>query len=246
MNSVYKMLVVRTKLFVREFEGFFFTIIFPVIMLLIFGSIYGNKVSGYYDGFGFVDVSVPAYIGMIIAITGLMSIPISIASDKERGILKRFKATPSGSAKLIVSWIVFYYLITTVGTMGLIICGKVFYGLRFDGNIFVVFGFYTLSTISFLLIGFLLASFMRSSRSSNAIGMSLLFPMMFFSGAVIPMQSLPANIREISRFLPLTYVVDLMQKSWFGASASAYGTDILVLVMISVLSMVFVKFALKW
>ncbi len=246
MNSVYIMVVIRTKLFVREFEGFFFTIVFPVIMLLIFGSIYGNKVSDYFNGFGFIDVSVPAYIGMIIAITGLMSVPISIASDKERGVLKRLRATVKSPLGIMLSWIVFYYLITTIGTIGLIFFGKIIYGLRFTGNILVIFLLYTLSTFSFLSIGFLLASFMRSSRSANAIGMSLLFPMMFFSGAIIPMQSLPTTIKNISAYLPLTYVVDIMQKGWFGASVSAYRTDIIVLTAISLVSIIIVKFRFNW
>ncbi|NIA23615.1 MAG: ABC transporter permease [Proteobacteria bacterium] len=246
MKTVSKMVVINTKLFVREFEGFFFTMIFPIIMLLIFGSIYGNKASDYFGGFGFVDVSVPAYIGIIIAITGLMSIPISIASDRERGILRRYRTLPGGATKVMISWVLFYYLVTTVGTAGLIVTGKLLYGLRFTGNALLVFFLYSLSTIAFLSIGFLLASFMRSARSANAIGMSLLFPMMFFSGAIIPMQNLPLSIKQISVYLPLTYVVDIMQKGWFGGSMSQYGTDLLVLSGIIVVSFLIVRFKFRW
>jgi len=246
MKAVCKMVFIKTKLFVREIEGFFFTIFFPIIMLLIFGSIYGNKPSDYFGGFGFVDVSVPAYIGMIIAITGLMSIPISIASDRERGILKRFRILPGGSMIAMVSWIIFYYLITTIGTAGLIITGKLLYGLRFTGNTLIIFLLYSLSTVAFLSIGFLLASLMRSARSANAIGMSLLFPMMFFSGAIIPMRSLPASIKHISVYLPLTYVVDIMQKGWFGGALHSYRIDLFVLSGIVVFSFLIAKLTFRW
>ena len=63
------------RLFTRDFFSFFFTLVFPVLMLLLFGGIFGN--TPIYDGsdIRMMDVSVPAYAVMVMGVTGLMSLP---------------------------------------------------------------------------------------------------------------------------------------------------------------------------
>lgn len=65
------------KLFLRDFFSFFFALVFPVLMLLLFGGIYGN--APVYEGTdtGMMDISVPAYAVMVTGVTGLMSLPLS-------------------------------------------------------------------------------------------------------------------------------------------------------------------------
>ena len=69
-------IICRTEflLFIRDFFGFFFTLIFPLLMLLLFGGIYGN--APIYQGAqtGWMDLSVPAYSVMIMGVTGLLSL----------------------------------------------------------------------------------------------------------------------------------------------------------------------------
>ena len=85
---------VEFVVFNPDFFGFFFTLVFPTMMLVLFGSIYGNN--PIYPGaeVGMIDVSVPAYCVMVIGVTGLMSLPLTLAEYKEKKIYKRFDATP--------------------------------------------------------------------------------------------------------------------------------------------------------
>ncbi len=55
----------------------FFTLAFPLMMLFLFGSIYGNTPSPFFGGYGSVDISVPAYSAMIIATSGLIGLTIA-------------------------------------------------------------------------------------------------------------------------------------------------------------------------
>ena len=93
MRGFRKLALVELKLFLREPEAFFFTLIFPLILLFVFGGIFGNQsseVSAYLFGTrGAVDASVPAYMAIIIGVTGLMMIPYLIATYREKGILRR-------------------------------------------------------------------------------------------------------------------------------------------------------------
>jgi len=75
-----------------------FTLALPLMILILLGSIFGNEPSPMYGGYGSVDVSVPAYGAMIIAISAFISLPITPANCRERGILRRLRATPVGPA----------------------------------------------------------------------------------------------------------------------------------------------------
>jgi ABC-2 type transport system permease protein len=84
MRAFTKYTWTEIKLFLREPIGAFFTLLFPLMMLFLFGTIYGNEPSPYFNGYGTVDVSVPAYTSMIIGTTGIMGLTITMSAYRER------------------------------------------------------------------------------------------------------------------------------------------------------------------
>src|SRR5258708_2950979 len=94
MLGLVKLFKVDLKLYLREPSGAFFTLVFPLMMLFLFGGLNGNKPRNDLHGFGIVDIMLPGYIGMIIATTGLPALVITMAAARERGILRRMRATP--------------------------------------------------------------------------------------------------------------------------------------------------------
>ncbi|GFP24715.1 ABC-2 type transport system permease protein [Candidatus Hakubella thermalkaliphila] len=154
-------------------------------------------------------------MGIIIAITGLMGIPISVATDREKGVLRRLRATPIRPQIILVGWVVVYFAVTLVGALLLVAVGKIVYNLRFDGNALHVFLAFTLGALSFFALGFVIASLAPTGRTANIVGMVLFFPMMFFSGATFPWKMLPEGVQMVGHVLPLTYVVQLLQGLWF-------------------------------
>ena len=94
MRALSKYTWTEIKLFFREPVGAFFTLVFPLMMLFLFGTIYGNDPSPYLNGYGSVDVSVPAYTAMIIGTTGIMGLSITMSTYREKGILRRLQVTP--------------------------------------------------------------------------------------------------------------------------------------------------------
>ena len=84
--------VFRTKciLMTREYIALFFSIIFCPMMLVIFGSVYGNDPVPLLDGQGTIDVMIPSLSGMILAGSGLISLPVAVSASRERGELRRY------------------------------------------------------------------------------------------------------------------------------------------------------------
>ena len=77
---------------------------------------------------------------------------------------------------------------------------------------------FLLGSTSFLAVGFLLASVLPNANTATAVGMALLYPMLFLSGAGLPREILPDTLVKVGNFLPLTHVVELMKDVWYDNS----------------------------
>jgi ABC-2 type transport system permease protein len=246
MKSLLKMTWMEIKLFLREPIGAFFTLVFPLMMLFLFGSIYGNDPSPYFNGRGTIDISIPAYTAMIIATSGLMSITITMAAYRENGILRRLRTTPVSPFVILAAQVIVVFSMTLLGMFLLIIAGKLVYHVKFEGNALSVFGGFVLSSLSFFGLGFILAGVMPNARTAQIVGMVILYPMLFLSGAGFPRELLPEAIKRISAFLPLTYVVNLLRGLWVGESWGMHMLDVGVLVGILILGVIISAKTFRW
>lgn len=229
MKSLLRLTVVQLKLYLREPMAVFFTLAYAPMILILFGFIYGNEPSPFFGNRGFVDIAIPSYIGLIIVSVGLMSVPIATAEDREKGILRRFFSTPASPGVYIFSNVFVYYLMSLAGVILLFIAGKFIYNARFDGNIFSVLAGFTICALSFFSFGYLIASLSPTARTAQVTGMIIAFPLMFLSGAAIPMEVLPEKIINVSKYLPLYHVVTFMRGLWAGNSWGEHVVEMLVL-----------------
>jgi len=246
MKSLWKMTWVEAKLFLREPVGAFFTLVFPLMMLFLFGSIYGNEPSKYFNGYGTIDISVPAYTAMIIATTGLMGLIITITTYREKGVLRRLRTTPLSPLVVLAAQVIVLFLMTLFGMILLVIAGKLVYNMRFEGNILSVLAGFVLSSLSFFAFGFILAGLMPTARTAQVVGMMILYPMLFLSGAGFPRELLPETIKKISTFLPLTYVVNLLRGLWIGEAWSQHITEVIVLSAMLVIGVLISAKTFRW
>ena len=246
MKSLLKMTWMETKLFLREPVGAFFTLAFPLMMLFLFGSIYGNKPVLEFGGQGTIDVSIPAYTAMIIATSGLMSVTITMAAYREKGVLRRLRTTPVSPLVVLGAQVIVTFAMTSLGMLLLILAGKLVYHVRFEGNALSVLAGFVLGSLSFFGLGFILAGLMPNARTAQIVGMVLLYPMLFLSGAGFPREFLPEAIKKVSTFLPLTYVVNLLRGLWVGEAWSQHTTDVIVLAAMLVVGVLVSVKTFRW
>ncbi len=234
------------KLFLREPVGAFFTLGFPLMMLFLFGAIYGNDPSPMFNGYGTVDISIPAYTAMIISTTGLMGINITMSAYREKGILRRLRITPLRPLVILAGQVVVVFLMTVAGMLLLIVAGTLIYNLRFDGNVLDVILAFILSCLSFFSLGFVLASVMPNARTAQVVGMAIFYPMLFLSGAGMPLEIMTEGIRNFSKFLPLTHVVTLLRGLWTGESWSLHITEVWVLLGVMLAGVLISSRTFRW
>ena len=216
MRGVWKLTWIEIKLFLREPMAAFFTLAFPMLLLLLFGAIFGNEPTPFFGGVGYVDTSVPAFAAMIVATTGLISLTILLASYREQGILRRLRATPLRPQAILMAQVTVMLLMTILGMVLLILVGVAVYGLRFSGNAVSVAAGFLFSSLSFFALGFVLGGAMPTARTAQIVAMALFYTMLFLSGAAIPWEVLPKTVQNYAQVLPLTHVVGLLRGLWVG------------------------------
>ena len=235
MKSLLKMTWMEAKLFLREPVSAFFTLIFPLLMLFIFGSIYGNTPPpGSDNSQGAIGSLIPTFTAMIIGMAGLMPVTITMATYRENGILRRLGTTPVSPLVVMGAQVIVVFTMTALGMFLLIAAGKLVYHVQVDGNAFSILGGFVLSCLSFFGIGFILAGTMPTARTAQIVAMVLLYPMLILSGAGWPRELMPATVAKLSAFLPLTYVVNLLRGLWIGEAWGQHTTDVIILLVMLV------------
>jgi len=194
VRGLKKLIMVQVKLYLRKPAATFFTIVFAPMLLLLFVAICGNKPNPFFGSRGMVDVSVPSYIALIIISVGFMGIPIATASNRETGVLRRFRTTSLRPSAYIMANIASYYVMTTVGVISLVAVGKIIYRMKFQGDVFSVWAGFTLGAFAFFALGYLIAGAAPTAHVAQALGMIAVFPMMFLSGSAIPLEVLPQSV----------------------------------------------------
>jgi ABC-2 type transport system permease protein len=246
MKALLKLFWVEFKLYMRQPQAAFFALIFPLLLLIMFGSIYGNKPTPFFGGHGMVDVSTPAYIAIIMGSTGFMSISIVVSVYRERGILRRFRATPLRPTAIIGAQVAVNFVMTLAGALILVAGARFIYHMQFKGAVGAVFLGFTLSTLSFFAVGFVVASVSRTSRTAQILAMVLYFPNIFLSGATVPKEIFPPAMRSISKAFPMTHVVNLLQGLWFGNPWSKHVVEVAVLAGLLIVGAVVSAKAFRW
>ena len=228
MGAFAKMTWIELKLFVREPLALIFAFAFPLVVLVVLIASFPNTSGA--EGFGGLrpsDYYLASYIGVVIGTIGLVSLPVHVASYRERGILRRFQASSVPAWSVMGAQVVVGIVMAAVGGVVLVAAGTSIYGAATPVAIGRALGMFMLSTLAFLAIGFLLGSVTRTARGAQALGMILFFPMWLLSGAGPPPEILGKGMSRIMDVLPLTHVVRGIQDPWVGAASRAI--DVLVL-----------------
>lgn len=241
-----KLTVLEGKLFLRNYINVFFLLLFPSLILLLFGGMFGNEPAAIFGGYGTVDVSVPAYAGMIISVTGLMCLPLTLSEYREKKILKRFRATPLSPHYVIIAQIGVNLLMTVAGMLLLFITARIVFDLHFMGDFLPVVAVFLFSTLSIFSLGFLIAAVAPNMMAATAIAYLVYFPMLFLTGATIPIEMMPETMQKIAAVLPVTHVVRAMKAVWLGKSIASVSMSLLLLAGIMVLCFILSFKLFRW
>lgn len=210
MKKYLTVLGIEGKLALRSLDGVIFGIAMPIGVLLLIAMISGNQlVQG--GGYTFLESSFPALATVGICATAFMGIPLTIADYRDKKILKHFFTTPSSPGFLLSIQVIIAGLIAITSTIGVTLVATLGLGYRMTGSALGFVGIYLLVLISMYSIGMMIASLCQTIKQANLVCTLVYFPMLLFSGAIIPFELFPSGMQRIANILPLTQGIRLLK-----------------------------------
>jgi ABC-2 type transport system permease protein len=208
MNTLASQMKLEFKLFLREKEALFWTLAFPVFMIILFGLIWKEET---WDGMPTIGYILPGIIVMAMMTTCIVSTATGVVEEREKGIFRRLSLTPLKRQTLIGGQIINRYLTVLVQTALLIAIGIAFFGAAIDGNLLLFWAVLTLGAISFLALGFALAALIKNEKSAHPLSMIVFFTLMFLGGCFFPLEQMPEFVRPVCEALPSLHLNDALR-----------------------------------
>ncbi len=211
-SALGRLATIELKLYLRERVGPVWATGFPLLLLIIFGSIPSfNKPSKDFGGLTELDVYVPILFAFVIAMLSLTALPMALTSYRERGVLRRMRTTPVGPARVLAAQVMVNLASLVVTVTALLAVARLGYGVLLPRQLVGFIIAVLMAVAALMAIGLFVASVAPVGRAAQAIGTLLFFPMMFFAGLWLPIDQMPPVLRHISHATPLGAAVQALQ-----------------------------------
>lgn len=213
----------RTEIvqFLRSREQVVFTMAFPVIMIIIFGSIFTGDLG---DGVKFTQYFVTGMIASGLMTTGFQALAIQIPIERDRGVLKRFRGTPMPKAVYFIGKIAMVLAIAVAETALLLAIAVPLFDVNLPGTTtkWLTFGWVALLGITACtLCGIAFSSVARTGRSAPAVVTPVALILQFISGVFFVFTELPSWMQHVAAIFPLKWMCQGMRSVFLPESFAA-------------------------
>jgi|SoiMethySBSTD1v2_1073268.scaffolds.fasta_scaffold256697_2 ABC-2 type transport system permease protein len=232
MNELVALVRTEAKLLFREPITWLAAIALPTAVLLIFGTMFASAPPDPdLGGLRFIEVFVPSLVVITLGTLGIQTLPIRLATYRERGVLRRLSTTPAHPLRLLIAQLITYLVTAVVALLLLIVVARVAFDVPLPRDPLAYLAAFLLGMSSLFTVGLLLAAIAPSARVATAIAIPLFFAVMFLGGVYIPRVALGEGLMRIGEFTPPG--VQGLQDAWMGTAPA-----LLPLVGMAVLTLV--------
>jgi ABC-2 type transport system permease protein len=226
-TAVSRLLRAEVVLMARDPLTLTFVFVFPIVTMLIIGGSFGTTPDADFEGVNPAHWYVASYLTVVIAATGLVMLPVHMASYRERGVLRRLAAAGFPRWSFAIAQLVMGVAMVVIAAALLLAVAAPIYGVpAVEQPWRVVVGF-LFGAVGFVSLGVLLGSVLPSARSAQAVGLLLFFPSFLLGAGGPPPSVLGAGLRQVADVLPLTLVTNAIRVPWLGLG-NATGTMLAV------------------
>jgi ABC-2 type transport system permease protein/oleandomycin transport system permease protein len=224
----------------------FFTVIQPVMFVLLFRYVFGGAIPVTVPG-GYVNYLMPGIIGQTAAFASFGT-AIGLASELQKGVIDRFRSMPMARSAVLAGRLLADTARMAV-TIVIIVAVGYAVGFRFHGGVGPAVGMVVVAVVFGLAICTVSAFTglaIKDEESVQSFGLVWLFPLTFVSSAFVPISSMPGWLAAFANNQPVTQVIDTMRRLALGPAAGPWGDHLwLSLVWMAAIVAVFVPLAVR-
>jgi ABC-2 type transport system permease protein len=198
--------------FFRGRETVVFTLAFPTLLLVIFGSVFGR--SNVAQGVNFAQYFVAGMIAAGLLTSSFQNLAIQVPIERDSGALKRLEGTPMPKAAYFIGKIVMVGFISVTQIILLTGIGALFYNVDLPSTgakwwTFLWIG--VLGTAACTLFGLAFSGFVRNGQSAPAIVTPFAIVLQFISGVFFVYSDLPGWMQTVASVFPLKWMTQGMR-----------------------------------
>jgi ABC transporter DrrB family efflux protein len=203
--------------YVRLPQLLFFSVIFPVILLLLFNYVFGGAI--YAGGIEYIQYLLPGFFVQTV-LFGSTQTSVGLAEDLSKGIIDRFRSLPMVQPAVLAGRIFADTARYTFLVLLMIAVGTAL-GFRFQGGVLdavfaviisILFGFAFTWVLAF--IGMLV----KDVETADLAGFAWIFPLVFASSMFVPVETMPGWLQAFAKVNPVTVTTDTVRALSLGLS----------------------------
>lgn len=233
MRALRAMTWVELKLFAREPVSVLFLLVLPIVILYVLNGVFGSEPDPtVWEGQPPVDFYTPAYVALVAATAGILSLPVHLAGYREQGVLRRFRASAIRPATLIGAHMAGAGALAAAGAVLLTTISVIAYGSALPEDWLGVLAAYLVVISTFTALGGLLGLLMPTARAAQGLGVLLFFVFMMLGGSGPPKEALPSSLQHIADAVPVTHAGAMLRHPWLYADWDTSATAVMLAILV--------------
>lgn len=214
-----------------------FPILFVVGLSYVFGGGEALRVQQILPGILTINLIAAAFFG----------ITLHMVSLRENGLYRRYRATPISRSTVVLAHAATSAVNIVISLLIQIAVAILLFRVQIAGSITQLLPVLLLCAFAFIPLGLLVGSVARDMRTAPAISNILFFPLVFLSGAAMPLYLMPTWLKRIAGLMPSTYAVELLQAVVSrGEGLAEVTVPILVLVITGIIGFACNSMLFRW
>ena len=178
-----------------------------------------------------LDNIAPALLATMALFFSFLLTGISFLRERSQGTMERLMASPVSRPDIVIGYLLGFFLFALTQTLIIVLFTIYVLGVNYHGDLWQIFIFQIVIITGAVNLGIFISTFARNEFQMVQFIPLILFPQVFLSGVIWPVEQMPDYLQWFSAILPLRYAVDgLRQIMLNGKSLIDVGFDLLVLI----------------
>ncbi len=232
MNAIYILWLRELKRYSRSRAQIVASLGQPLLYLLALGFGLGPVFQKAGQG-SYLQFVAPGVIGMSVLFSSIFS-GIGLLWDRQFGFLKETLVAPVPRMQIMVGRTLGGATVAMLqGCLVLVVCLLAGFRPTHLSTLPLAVLFMALICVVFAALGTAIGSTLQNMQGFQLIMNFLVMPIFFLSGALFPLNNLPAGLAAVVRIDPLTYGIDGLRGAFLGTSHFALMTNVSVLAVVA-------------
>lgn len=204
----------------RDVTTVFFTFAFPLIFLVVFGTIFHGQAVGD-TGRSYINYIAPGVLSWAVGNAAVFGVGFTFMQWRDSDLLRLIRMSPTRLTTVLASRFTVVIVVAFIQAVLFVLVAVAFFGLTLAGSWPQAALLILLGAAVFSALGAIIGSLANTPEAVAAVSNFVMLPMAFLSGAFLPLALLPEWLQHASRALPLRYFNDGVAGAFDGRGDAA-------------------------